>query len=164
MVLQHFSTHDRDCFVWRKVMMVVLQHKEVQRRNQSIGIVPGNQIHLPLFKGPRQQSQIHDARRSGKTKSVAGDEPFVSIGTLHEFVSETGAPLWRKLGGLRQRLQLQMARVIAADHHGEGVIESKRWPYAETELCFVVLLHSPIDLLLVAARPILISLLPENGC
>src|SRR5208282_1560941 len=104
-------------------------------------------------------SQIHDARRFGKTKSVAGDEPFVSIATLHEFVSKTGAPLRRKRTRLRERFQVQPPRVFAANHHGERVVESERRPYAETELCLVVLLHSPIDFLFVAAR-----LLPENRC
>jgi hypothetical protein len=38
MVLQHFSAHDRHRFVGRKLMMVILQYNEVERRNQSIGI------------------------------------------------------------------------------------------------------------------------------
>jgi len=36
----NFSAHDRNRFVGRKIMMVVLQHNEVERRNQSIGMFP----------------------------------------------------------------------------------------------------------------------------
>ena len=61
--------------------------------------------------------------------------------------------------GLRQCLQVQSPRVLAADHHGEGVVKAERRAYAEAELASVGLLHSSVDFLLVAAR-----LLFENRC
>src|SRR5580692_3912718 len=150
MLLQHLVAHDSYRFVGRKIMMVVLQHHEVERRNQSIGIVAGNQINLPVFERTSNQSQIHDARRRREAQAVTGDQTLVSIGTLHEFVSKTGAPLRSKRSRLRQRLQLQPSSILAADHHRKSVVKSKRWSHAEAEL-FIALLYAPINLLLIAA-------------
>src|ERR1700674_5274838 len=152
MLLQHFPAHDRHRFVRRKVMMVVLQYNEVERRNQSIGIVAGNDIDLPFFECPRNQAEIHNARRFREAQAVAGDQTFVAIGTLHELIPKARPPLWRKRSGFGQRLKVQLARVLAADHHRKGVVKAKRRPDAETELCFIALLHVLIDILFVAAR------------
>src|SRR4029077_8460636 len=83
-------------------------------------------------------------------QAVAGNQTFVAIGTLHEFVSETGAPLRRKRSGLGERLKVQPASVVAADHHRKGVVKAKRRPDAEAKLCFIAPFHSLIDILLVA--------------
>src|SRR5208282_558234 len=143
-------------------MMVILQHKQVEGRNQSIGIVPGNQIHLPVFERPSNQPQIHDARRLREAQAVACDQALVSIRTLYELISKTGAPLRRKRGRLGQRLQVQAARVLAADHHGEGVVKSERWSHGEAELRFVALLHASINFQLVAAALPVARLFFEN--
>src|ERR1700686_1872470 len=117
-----------------------------------MGIVPGNDIDLPFFECPRNQAEIHDARRFREAQAVAGDQTFVSIGTLHELIPKARAPLRSKRSGLRQRLKVQLASVVAADHHRKGVVKAKRWPDAEAELCFIALLHASINFLLVAAR------------
>ncbi len=133
-------------------MMVVPQHKEVECRNQPVRIVPCNQIYLMIFECASQQTEIHDARRTREAQAVTCDEPFVAIRTLHEFVSEPGAPLRSKRRGLRERLQVQPSRIRAANHHGESVVETKRRPHGETELAFIAPLYVSIHFVLVAAR------------
>src|SRR5258706_6950094 len=129
-------------------------------------MVAGSDSDLPFLERAREQAEIHNARRFREAQAVARDQTFVAIGTLHELVSETSAPLWSKRSSLGQLLQVQLACVVAADHHGEGVVKAKRRPDAEAKLCFVSLLHSLIDILinilLVAARLMLIRLLFEN--
>src|SRR5258706_16330948 len=106
------------------------------------------------------------ARPPGKRKPVSGNWTFIPTGTHKQPTPNPRPPLRSKRSSLGQRLKVQLACVVAADHHGEGVVKAKRRPDAEAELCFVSLLHSLIDILinilLVAARLMLIRLLFEN--
>ena len=59
-------------------------------------------------------------------QAVGGGQAFVAVGTLHEFVAESGAPLGSVRCGLRNRFQVEAAGVVAANFYGEGVVESER--------------------------------------
>src|SRR5580704_14329657 len=72
--------------------------------NQAVCSVARDQVDLLVFQGASEQPQIHDLRRSGKTQAVRGDESFIAVGTLHEFITESGAPLRRVSCGLRDSL------------------------------------------------------------
>src|SRR5208282_5956960 len=96
--------------------------------------------------------QIHDAWRLRETQAVASDQALISIRALHELVSEARAPLRRKRSRLGQRFQVQAARIVAADHHGESIVKSKRRSHAEAKLRFVAPLHALINFQLVTAR------------
>ena len=98
--------NDRDGFVGREVVFVVFEDEQVERGDEAVGGVAGDQVYLLFFEGAGQQAQIHDARRVGEVQAVGGDQALVAVGTLHEFVAESGAPVGRVGGGLRDRLQV----------------------------------------------------------
>src|SRR5258707_10655934 len=79
-----------------------------------------------VLESAGKKAEIHYARRCGKTQAVGGDQALISIGTLHEFVAETSAPLRRVGRGLRDRLKMQTARVLASDLNGERIVEAER--------------------------------------
>src|SRR6185369_1828724 len=62
MPAQHVLSHDRYSFVWRKVVPIVLQDKQIERGNQSIGGIPGSEIDLFVLERTRQKAKVHDAR------------------------------------------------------------------------------------------------------
>src|SRR5450755_4390206 len=50
---------------------------------------------------------------------------------------------------------MESSRVVAPDHHGEGVVEPERRSYRESERALVAAFHAPVHVLLVAARLLL---------
>ena len=158
MILQHFLTNNCDALVRRKIMPVIFQHEQVERRDEAVGVVARNQIDLLLFERSGDQTEIHDARRLRKAQAVGCDQALVAVRPLHEFVSKTSPPLWRIGRSLGDGAQVEFARIIAANHHRKSVVESQRRTEREAEPAFIALLHTLIDILLVAAR-----LLFENG-
>src|SRR6266404_2354855 len=151
MNLQQFLSDNRDAFIRREVVAVVFENEKVEGGDQAIGVVAGDQVNLMLFEGARNQAEIHDARRFCEAQAVGCDQAFVSIGSFHEFVTESGPPLWRVGSGLGDRAQMKFARVYAANHDRESVVEPKRWTECEAEAALIPLFDSPIDFLLVAA-------------
>src|SRR5208282_3281856 len=59
-------------------------------------------------------------------KAICCCEAWISIGTFHKFVAEPGTPLRCRGRGLRKRLEAEVARVLAANHNRESVIETER--------------------------------------
>src|SRR5690348_18386454 len=82
--------------------------------------------HLMRFEGAIEQAEVHNARGSGEFKAIGLHEPVIAIRTLHEFVSEAGPPGGRVWSSLRNRAQLMAARIRAANHDGETVVEPER--------------------------------------
>ncbi len=136
-------------------MAIILKHEKVERGNQPIRGVSRNQINLLFFERPREQPKIHDARRLRKAQPVRRREPLVSIRTLHELVPETGPPLWRIGGRLRNRLQFQPARILAANHNGKRIVEPKWRSEPQIEAPRVFRLHPIVHSLARTLRSLL---------
>ena len=115
-------------------MAIVFQNEQVQRGDQSISGISCCEVHLLVLERAGQQAQVHDARGLGEAQAVGCRQTLVTIGTFHELVTETGAPLRSVGGGLGDSLQAQATRVFAADLDGEGVIESESLPDLEIEI------------------------------
>ena len=62
----------------------------------------------------------------GEFESVGRAQPRQAIGPLLKFIAHAETPMRRVLRGLAQGRQMQSARIVAADHHGEGVFKSQR--------------------------------------
>ena len=56
---QRFLANDGHGLVGRKIMFVVVQHEQVQRRNEAVGGVSCNQIYLLISQGPWEKTEIH---------------------------------------------------------------------------------------------------------
>src|ERR1700685_3831765 len=106
-------------------MFVVFEDEQVEGWNQAVGSIARDEVDLLVFEGAREQAEIHDLRGFGEAQAVGGDESFVAVGTLHEFVAKSGAPL-RSIGrGLCDGFQVEAAGIFAANLDSEGVVEAK---------------------------------------
>src|SRR5258705_3263399 len=129
--------HDGYGFVGWKVMAVILQNRQTQCRDQSVGCIARDQIHLFLLQSACEKSEVHDAWGLGEIQVVGGGESFVAVRTLHEFVTEAGTPLRRVRSGLGDRLQMQPARIVTAKHDGERIVETERGTESQAKAPFV---------------------------
>ena len=133
-------------------MPVVFEHEQIQSRNQPVGGVARGQVDLMIFQRPRQQAQIHDARLFREVQPIGCSQTSISIGPLHELVAESGAPLRSERGRLRQSLDVQAARILAANLHRKSIVEAEGWPESQTEAAFVFTLDPLINVCLFATR------------
>src|SRR6185369_10131212 len=131
--------------VWREIMFVVFKHEQVEGRNQPVSHVAGDQVNLMVLKRASEQAEIHDARRRGEMQAVGRDQALVAVGTLHEFVSEARPPLRSVRSGLRNRLQMQAAGIVAPNFNGKSVVESKWRPQRQMKTFLVFRVHALIN-------------------
>src|ERR1700722_17570865 len=101
MLLYSLLADHRDCFVWRKIVPVIGEDEEVEGENQAVGGAAGSHIDLMIFQRRGQQAEIHDAWRRPKVKTIGGSQSSVTLGTLHDLISDTGRPLGSEPRGLR---------------------------------------------------------------
>src|SRR5712691_5467960 len=125
MVCNRFSPHHGHGFVRREIVAVILQHEQIERRNETVGSVASDEINLLFFQRASKQAQIHNARRFCESQSVGCCESFVYVRTLHELITKAGPPLGSIRGCLRDRLQLQPPSILATYHNGKRIVESK---------------------------------------
>ena len=125
--------HDRHRFIRREVVLVVLQNCQIARGEQSVGRVSGDQIHLLIEQRAIKQAQIQDSRLGGELQTVNAREAGISVRALHELVAKAGAPVVRVRAASVRVRQMQSARVFAAHHDRESVVESERGQHCEVK-------------------------------
>ena len=152
---QHLLANDGHGFVWREVVLVVLEDEKIERRNQAIGGVSGGEVDLLFFESAGEQPKIHDARRLGEAQTVGCRQSLIAVGALHEFVAESGAPFGSVGGCLRDRLQAEAAGVLTANFDREGVIEAKGLADVQIELPGVFGFDLVVNLCGIAGRRLL---------
>src|SRR5579872_5356531 len=84
-------------------------------------------------------------------QAVGGGESFVAVGTLHEFVAESGAPLGCVGRGLRDGFQSEAARVVASNFDGESIVEAERRAHGEVEALGIFSFYLIVDFFMVGA-------------
>src|SRR5205807_772474 len=114
--------------------------------------VAGNQIDLLVLQTTSEQAKIHDARRRRKAQTVGSDQTLVAVRTLHEFVSEARPPLRRIGGHLRNRLEMQAARIFSSDLNREGVIETQWRTERKVKTPVIFRLHTLVHIVSGALR------------
>src|SRR6476661_9107541 len=72
MTHQSLLTNDGDCFIGWKIVTVVFENKEIERRNEPVGRVSGDQVHLLIFESASEKAQIHDAWGSREMQPIGG--------------------------------------------------------------------------------------------
>ena len=86
----------------------------------------GDHIDLVGVEGTIEQAEIHDAWRPSESEAIGLGQSRKAVRALFKFISDSEAPLRRVLRGLAQRGQVQPARIVAANHHGECVFKTER--------------------------------------
>src|SRR5262245_1927097 len=91
MTLQDVCAHQRDGFVNRKVMTIVLQDNQVQSRDWAAGHIAVS--HVDLFRSHRSinQVEIHGAGLAGELQAVCRAKPGKAIRSFEKFVAEPRA-------------------------------------------------------------------------
>ena len=112
--------------VRRKVVAVVVEHGESVRLDESARCVSGDEIDLMLGQGAVNERQIHRGRWRGKAQAVGAGKTREPVLALEKLVAEPGPSCAGARGQVRQRSQTQPPRIVAADEHGEGVLEPER--------------------------------------
>ena len=84
----------------------------------------------------------------GEAEAVGCGQASVAVRTLHELVTETGAPLRGVGGGLGDGLQVEAAGVVATDFDGEGVVEAEGRAHGQIESRGIFGFHAGVDILL----------------
>src|ERR1700760_1931239 len=97
----------------------------MQRVDQSIGGIAGDDVDLFIDERAIDQPKIHDARRFGKLQPVALDETAIAVGALEEFVADTGMPSRGERSDVGNCFEMELLGVGAADNHRERVFESE---------------------------------------
>src|SRR5258705_11344293 len=141
-----------DGLVRRKVVTVILKHKEIKNRDQSVGGIASDEIDLLVFKRAIQQAKIHDARWFGEAQAIRGGQAFVAVGPLHELVAEARAPLRSIGGGLRNCFEAETPCVFATDFDGKSIVEAQRRNQREAEALLVFGFHPSVNVLRRACR------------
>src|SRR5207248_3060404 len=98
-----------------------------------------------VFERAGKEAEVHDARGRGETKSVGRDQALVAVGALHEFVTESGAPLRSVLGCLRNCLQMQAAGVIASNLDRESIVEAECRTEGQMKAALVLGFHAIVN-------------------
>src|SRR5258708_24258753 len=101
---------------------------------------------------PSQQTKIHNSRRLREMQTIRGYQAFIPIGTFHELIPKPGSPARRVGGGLRQRLQLQAARFLAADFHRKRIVEAESGSQRESQSLLIFALNALVNLGAVTLR------------
>jgi hypothetical protein len=136
---------DGDGVVRREVVEIVREGHEPEGVDEAVGGVAGDDVHLMIDESAVDEAEVHDFGRFGKVETVAGAEPGEAVGALEEFVTDAGAPLGGERGKVRERLEVEILGIVAADHHGEGVLETKGLCDFEAEALGVELLDAGKD-------------------
>jgi hypothetical protein len=147
MLLHYFGAYYRNSLVRREIVTIVFQHKQVEGRDQAIGSIARDQIDLLLLERTRKQAKIHDARRLSEVKAVSGGESLEAVRTFHELIAESSPPMRRICRRLRDRVEMQMPRILTTNFDRERVIKSEWWTEIKTESLGIFSLNALIHLL-----------------
>ena len=98
-----------------------------------------------LHKPAINEAEIHDLRRSRELQMVARTKAGEPVWPLKNFVAHPHAPPGGKQSKIGERVDLQISRVVPANHHGKGILKTQRLQHFQTKSLRVKLLHAIVD-------------------
>jgi hypothetical protein len=143
---------DGDGVVGREIVAVVFESDEAERIDEAVGGVSGDDIHLMIHEGAVDQAEVHDFGRFGEAEAVTFAEAGKPVGALEEFVADAGAPFGGEWNDVRDFLQMEVLRVIAADDHSESVFKTEGLGDFEMEAIGVEPFDVDIDIVRIMGR------------
>ncbi len=126
-------------------MPVILQNDHSEGDDKAVGGAAGDHIHLMFLERSIEQSQIHDARFAREFEAVGTRQSTIAVGTFHEFITEAGAPLGAMRRHVRDGAQPEALCILAANHDGEGIVESERRANLKSEAIAVAVSNGTVD-------------------
>src|SRR5579862_248448 len=104
MGLKSSGTHDRHCVIRGEIVLVVIKDYKIARGKQAVSRIAGHHVNLMIEQSAVQQPKIHDAWWRCEMHIVCFCQARKAVGSFHEFITKSGAPV-RSLGiKLRKRL------------------------------------------------------------
>src|SRR5260370_11720864 len=97
----------------------------MERLNQAVGGVAGDDVDFFVDEGAVDEAEIHDAGRGGKMQTVKLAPAAKTVRALEEFVSETRAHLGSVGNDVAGVLQVQALGVVTTNDHGKGVFKAE---------------------------------------
>jgi len=125
--------NDGDGVVRGKIVAIVFEGDKMERVNQAVGGITGDDVHLMIDEGAIEEAEVHDVWWNGEVERIAIAPAAEAVGTLEEFVADTGAPFGSDGSEVGHGAEVESLRVALADDHGEGVFETERFGEIEIE-------------------------------
>ena len=143
---ERVAANDGDGVVRREIVAVVGEADEVERVDEAVGGIAGDDVDFLIDESAVDEAEVHDAGRcAAKCEAVALAEAAVAVGALEKFVADAGAPFGSDRDEVGDGAQVKLLSVGAADDHGEGVFEAERLGDFEIEALGVALFDALVD-------------------
>src|ERR1700751_872659 len=97
----------------------------MKRVNQAVGGVAGDDVDLSVDERAVDQAEIHDAGLGREAQAVAFAPAAKTVRALKKFVAYANAPTRGDRSEIGIVVQTELLGIIAADDHGEGVLEAE---------------------------------------
>lgn len=143
--LERGIANDRDGVIWWKIMAIVIERNEVERVDETVGGIAGNNIDLAIDKGTINEAEVHDAGSGGEVKIIAIAPAAKTVGAFKKLIADADAPLGGDSGEIGHRAEMEAHGIIATDDHSEGVREAERLAEREMEAAGILLFDAIID-------------------
>jgi len=138
-------TNDRYGIVWREIVAVVREADQMERVDEAVGGIAGDDVDLLVDERSVDKAEIHNARSRGELKAVALDEAAIAVGAFEEFVADTGAPARSDRNDVGNCLEMELLGVGAANDHRKRVFESERLSDIEMEALGIASFDALVD-------------------
>jgi hypothetical protein len=132
-----FVADEWNGLVGREVVPVVVENGEVEGLDGTVCSVGGDHVDLMVIEGAIEEAEIHRSRRASEVEAVGGAETGEAVGALLEFVTDTETHLPGEFCGLAECGDVKALSVVAADDHGEGIVEAEGRGYGDLEALVV---------------------------
>ena len=136
---------DEGRLVRREEMAVVLEDDDVEDREEAVRRVRGHHVDVLRLERLVEEPEVHRPRAPREREGVRLLQARQAVGPVQELVADAEPPARRPPGRRAQRRDPGRARVLAADHHRERVVEAERLEPVELPSRAVLRRDAPED-------------------
>lgn len=140
------AADDGNGVVGREIAEIVFESDEVERVDEAVGGIAGDDIDLMIDESAVEKAEVHDVRSGGEMEGVPLAPAGEAVGALEEFVADADAPFGSYGREIGHGAEMETLGVFAADNHGKGVFETERFSKDEIEALGILLFDAIIDL------------------
>ncbi len=137
---------DGDGVVRREIVAIIFEGDEMEGVDQAVRGIAGDDVDLMIDEGAVEEAEVHNVWRSGEMERVTIAPAGETVGSLEEFVANTGAPLGSDRSEVGHGVEVEGLRVVLADDHGESVFEAEGFGEVKIKFLGVLLFDAVIDL------------------
>lgn len=137
--------NDGDGVISREVVKIVLKRDEVEGVDEAVGGVAGDHIDFFFSERAVNQAEVHDAGLRGEMQAVALGPAGEAVGAFEKFVADSDAHARREGSEVGGAAEIVALSLLAADNHGEGVVEAERLRELQMEAASVFGFDAIVD-------------------